>query len=220
MSSPDATRLRLFSKAQNSAGERVRIALNLKRVPFEYVAARALPPEDYLAMNPQGLMPTLDVGGQSLTQSLAILDYLEEMFPEPTILPGDPFLKAKSRAFAIAVSAELHSLTVSRVRKRLEHGHGQDADAVQAWYAHWTATTFGALEAELATRADTTPFCFADYPTIADITLIPQLHNARRFDCDLSPYPILGEISARCEALPAFRNARPDRQPDFAARPT
>lgn len=217
MLSPDATRLRLFSKAQNSAGERVRIALNLKLISFDYVAARELPPDDYTAMNPQGLMPTLEVGGKSLTQSLAVLEYLEEMFPEPTILPRDPFLKAKARSFALAVTAEFHSLTIGRVRRHLAEAHGQDAAAVQGWYEHWCATTLGALEAELGRREAATRFCFADYPTIADITLVPQLHNARRFNCDISGYPILGEISARCEDLPAFRDARPDRQPDYTA---
>ncbi len=152
--------LRLHTQARNSAGERVRIALNLKGVAYEYVPVPALANEAYRALNPQQLMPAMEVDGQVLTQSLAILEYLEEAYPEPSILPADPIARARSRAFAMAICAELHAVTVKRVRRRLPAGQ------VDGWYGHWTATTFTALEQMLAERAVVYPFCFADVPTL------------------------------------------------------
>ncbi|WP_411889111.1 maleylacetoacetate isomerase [Yoonia sp. SDW83-1] len=201
--------LRLHTQARNSAGERVRIALNLKVVAYEYVPIPALADEAYRALNPQQLMPAMEVDGRVLTQSLAILEYLEEAYPEPSILPADPIARARSRAFAMAICAELHAVIVKRVRKRLPTGQVDD------WYGHWTAKTFAALEQMLADRAVVYPFCFADFPTFADIVLVPQMANARRFDCDLSAYPALCGIDARCQALEAFRDARPECQVDY-----
>lgn len=208
-------RLKLHSAAQNSAGERVRIALNLKGLEFEYIPVSNTTSTDYIQRNPHALIPTLEVDGVDITQSLAAIEYLEDRFPEPTLLPADPALRAHSRSFAMAVCSELHSLTVRRVRRYLLAGLEVEEPKVENWYAHWTQVILNALEAQLATRTDKTEFCYADFPTFADIALVPQLANARRFNCDLSGFPILQEIEARCIVLPAFANARPEKQIDY-----
>ena len=158
--------LRLHTQAQNSAGERVRIALNLKGLPYEYIPIADLQGPAYVRVHPQRLMPALEANGNVITQSLAIIEYLEEICPAPSVLPSDPVARAQSRAFAMSICAELHALTVKRVRKQLP------SDQVDAWYAHWTAETLGALEQTLSRRRDQYRFCFADYPTIADICLV------------------------------------------------
>ncbi len=208
-------RLKLYSAAQNSAGERVRIALNLKGLEFEYVPVSKTTSPDYILRNPQALMPTLEVDDVNITQSLAAIEYLEDRFPNPTLLPADPVLKAHSRSFALAVCAELHALTVRRVRKYLLADMKVGEAKVDAWYARWTHVTLSALETRLADRQSETEFCFADFPTLADIALVPQLANARRFKCDLSGFPIMREIEARCAVLPAFVKARPEKQIDY-----
>ena len=207
--------LKLYSAAQNSAGERVRIALNLKGLDFEYIPVSSLKTEDYVRRNPQALMPTLEVDGFNITQSLAALEYLEAQFPNPPLLPKDPLLQAQSRSFALAICAELHALTVRRVRKYLLTEMAVQGSQVDAWYADWTHVTLSALETLLETRCSATDFCFADFPTFADIALVPQMANARRFECDLSDFPNLQEIETRCKALPAFAAARPEKQADY-----
>ncbi len=202
-------KLRLHTQAQNSAGERVRIALNLKQLGYEYIPIPALDTPEYRDINPQGLMPSLEVDGAVLTQSLAIMAYLEETVPTPTILPIDPVSRAQANAFALAICAELHALTVKRVRKRLPQSE------TQAWYEHWTQDTFAALENTLQQSTAKSLFCLADYPTVADIALVPQMENARRFGCDLTAYPTLRAIDARCQALAPFAAARPERQADY-----
>lgn len=207
--------LKLYTAAQNSAGERVRIALNLKGLDFEYIPVLKTTSPDYMRLNPQALMPTLVVDGFRITQSLAAIEYLEERFPNPTLLPTEPISKAHSRSFALAICAELHALTVKRVRKYLVAEMEVEGSQVDAWYSTWTNATLSALEARLVSRADVTDFCFADFPTYADIALVPQLANARRFNCNLSDFPNLLEIEAKCVALPEFVNARPENQVDY-----
>jgi len=207
-------RLRLHTRYQNSAGERVRIVLNLKGIGYEYVGTGSPRSESYRAINPQGLMPALEVDGQFVAQSTAIVELLEELFPEPPIFPGDAVARARVRAFANLICADLHPLNNQRVRRYLaERMQAPDA-AVQDWYANWIAEAFMALETEVAAHPATDRFCFGDQPTFADACLVPQMANARRFDCDLSPYPHLVRIDAACQALDAFAKARPDRQPD------
>lgn len=201
--------MRLYSRWQNSAGERVRIALYLKKIDFEYVPISSLPRGEYLNFNPQGLLPTLEVDGQFVGQSSAILEYLEEAYPGNTLLPEDPLLRAQSRAFAAHIASEIHSLTVKRVRKQIA------ADAVQDWVEHWHKRGFQALETTLRQRDTQSCYCYGDKPGWADLHLIPQLANARRFNVDISDYPLLLEIEANCVVLDAFQKARPENQPDF-----
>jgi len=210
-----AEALRLYTRWQNSAGERVRIALNLKNIAYEYVAVGSLPPGAYARINPQGLMPTLEVGGHFIPQSAAILDYLEENFPAPSLLPADPVRRAQARAFGAIVAAEMHAITVNRVRKFLASDLHVNEAGVQRWVIHWLGEGFAALEAMLAARPAEWPFCFGGAPGWADLHLVPQLANARRLACDLAAYPKLLAVEANCVGLDAFMRARPEAQPDF-----
>ncbi len=207
--------MRLYTRWQNSAGERVRIALNLKGIAYEYVPVGSLPPGEYRRINPQGLMPTLEVGGRFVAQSAAILAFLEETWPDPSLLPADPVLRAQARSFGAHIAAEMHAIMVNRVRKYLSEGMGLGDDKVAAWVRHWTAEGFTALEKTLASRPEAWPFCFGTAPGWADLHLVPQLANARRSGCDVSAYPLLLAVEANCVGLDAFQRARPDAQPDF-----
>jgi len=208
-------RLRLLSRWQNSAGERVRIALHLKGVPYEYVPVASLPSGEWRRLNPQGLMPALLVDGRPIAQSGAILEWLEETRPDPPLLPRDPLLRADARAFAALIASDLHPVNNNRVRRYLAERLGADDAAVRGWYAHWVRAAFEALEAALAARPEPWPFCFGDAPGWADLHLAPQMANARRFGCDLAPYPLLRAADARCRDLDAFRRATPEAQPDW-----
>ena len=207
--------MKLYSRWQNSAGERVRIALNLKGIAYDYVALRSLPPGEYRRINPQQLIPTLEVDGRFIAQSSAILEYLEESHPHPALLPADPILRAQARAFGAYVAAEMHAVTVNRVQQFLEGEMAIDAAGVNRWLGHWMTTGLEALEATLSRRTTEWQFCFGDAPGWADLHLIPQLANARRFHCDLSSYPKLLAVEASCVGLEAFKRARPQAQPDF-----
>ncbi len=207
--------MRLYSRWQNSAGERVRIALNLKGLDYEYVAVGSLPPGDYRRLNPQGLMPALRVGEHVIPQSTAILEYLEETHPEPALLPADPILRAQARAFAQLITSDLHPINNNRVRKYLSERQGASEEDARAWYHHWNGLALTALETALAARPRDWPFCFGAAPGWADLHLVPQMANARRFDCDLGPYPRLRAVDGRCQPLDAFRRARPEAQPDY-----
>lgn len=209
-------KIRLHTRAQNSAGERVRIALNLKNVEFEYVPIASTTAPSYISRNPQGLMPTLEVDGVCVSQSLAVIELLEEIFPEPTLYPREPIPRAQSRSFALAICSELHAITVHRVRKYLSKNCDANEQDIAHWYAYWTRTTLGSLEKILSVRKLSTEFCFADYPTVADLALVPQIANARRFNIDLSHFPILTRIDSRCAAMPEFLAARPENQIDYS----
>jgi maleylacetoacetate isomerase len=208
-------KLRLHTRAQNSAGQRVRIVLNLKGIAYEYVPIPSLSSEAYRAINPQGLMPALEIDGRFVTQSMAIIELLEELFPEPSVLPADPVLRAQSRAFAHLIAADLHPINNNRVRRYLTAAVGADETQVRAWYHHWLAPAFATLERQLARRERPFPFCFGERPGLADACLVPQVANARRFDCDLSRYPLLVAIDEACRGLDAFVRAAPEAQPDF-----
>ncbi len=209
--------MRLYTQARNSAGERVRIALGLKGVAYQYVAVPDLPREAYLALNPQGLMPALQVAdGRVIAQSAAILEYLEEAYSNPALLPADPVGRAEVRAFAQSITADLHPLNNHRVRRYLGSQLAADEAAVLGWYHHWTALALGALEATLARAGCGGPFCFGDRPGWADLHLVPQLRNARRFGCNLAGYPRLLAAEAACLPHPAFQAAHPAAQPDYA----
>ena len=206
--------IKLYSYHRNSAGERVRISLNLKGVPYAYVSAPALG-DAYRAINPQGLMPALDVDGRILVQSTAILEYLEERWPEPRLLPADPLLRAEARGFAQVIACEIHPLTVVRARKFLRSDLDADESEVDLWTGHWMGEGLATLEALLGRRPQAWPFCFGEQAGWADLYLIPQLRTARRLGTDLAPYPLLLDVEARCIDHDAFRRARPEHQPDF-----
>jgi maleylacetoacetate isomerase len=208
-------KLRLHTRYQNSAGQRVRIVLNLKGVPYEYVPIPSLSSDAYRRINPQGLMPALEIDGWFVAQSMAIIELLEELFPEPSILPEDPILRAEARSFAQLISADLHPINNNRVRRYLSDVLGADEGQVTAWYHHWVATAFASLETQLARREMQFPFCFGDRPGLAEACLAPQMANARRFGCDLSAYPLLVAIDDASRGLDAFVRAAPEAQPDF-----
>lgn len=206
--------MRLHTQAQNSAGERVRIALNLKGLAYEYVSIPDQKSAAWRSLNPQGLMPALEVDGVVIAQLGAILAWLEERWPDPALLPADALLRAQALAFAFHVAAEMHAMTTRRVRRFLGE-LGVEEAGVARWKAHWLGEAFTALEATLAARAEPWPFCFGEQPGWADLHLIPQMANARRFGVTLEPYPLLRGVEARCVALDAFRRARPESQPDY-----
>jgi maleylacetoacetate isomerase len=212
--------MRLYDYFRSSAAYRVRIALNVKGVaPDErtYVHLRMgnQRAQDYLALNPQGLVPALALDdGHVLTQSLAIVEYLEETHPEPPLLPRDPVGRARVRSIALAIACEIHPLNNLRVLNYLIGTLGATREQKDGWYRYWIDVGFEALERRLARDAATGTFCHGEGPTLADVCLVPQIANARRFDIDMSPYPTLTRIEGACLALPAFADAAPARQPD------
>lgn len=207
--------MRLITRWQNSAGERIRIALRLKGIDYTYVPINSLERGRFIELNPQGLLPALEVGGHIIAQSAAILDYLETTFPEPSLLPSDTVTRAEAKAFAALISSEMHSLTVQRVRKFLGQECGIEESGVERWVHHWLSLGFSALEATLARRPIHSAFTFGDRPGWADLHLIPQLSAARRLQCDIALYPRLLDVEQQCIGLDAFRLSRPEAQPDF-----
>ena len=207
--------LTLYSNYVNSAGERVRIALGLKGIDYDYVSVRQIGIQAYRAINPQGLMPTLMVDGTPIAQATAILEYLEETHPDRPLLPADPVLRARARAMGQFLTSEMHAIDVIRVRRYLAE-LGLDRDGVTRWQMHWFHTGFKALEQTLADRETAWPFCFGDAPGWADLHLAPQVHKGiSRFDVDMGDYPLIHGIYRACADLPAFVAARPENQPDY-----
>ena len=204
---------RLHDYFRSSAAYRVRIALNLKRVVYDSAPVDLLAGEqradDYVARNPQGLVPMLEIDGLELTQSLAIIDYLDARFPEPKLVPADPAARAKVLAMALVVACDIHPLNNLRVLRYLKEPLGIEQDARDAWYRHWIIQGLEALEALAAPHAGA--FLFGDAPGLADICLVPQLYNARRFAVPLDAYPTLLRADASAAALDAFADAHPDR---------
>lgn len=212
--------MKLYSFFRSSAAYRARIALNVKGLKYEYVAKHLLKNSgehrhaDYLALNPQGLVPALEHDGVVIGQSLAILEYLEEVFPEPPLLPKSAFDRAAVRAMALLIACDIHPLNNLRVLNYLKAPLAQDSESVAAWYRHWITTGFIALEQMAARHTYDAQYCFGKSVTVADILLVPQVANARRFQTDLSPFPTLMKIVTHLESLPAFVAARPEAQPD------
>ncbi|HTL75958.1 MAG TPA: maleylacetoacetate isomerase [Casimicrobiaceae bacterium] len=212
--------MRLYDYFRSSAAYRVRIALNLKGVApdertFVHLRMGGQRAQDYLALNPQGLVPALALDeGAVLTQSLAIVEYLDETHPEPPLLPADPIGRARVRAIALSIACDIHPLDNLRVLNYLIGTLGVAREQKDGWYRYWIDVGFEALEKALARDRATGRFCHGDAPTLADVCLVPQMANARRFDIDLSPYPTLMRIESACLALPAFADAAPARQPD------
>jgi maleylacetoacetate isomerase len=206
---------------RSSAAYRLRIALNLKglRTEFRSIHLRRgdQRSEAYTALNPQGLVPALETDdGAVLTQSLAIIEWLDETHPDPALLPKDALGRARARAFAQVIACDVHPLQNLRVLRYLKSELGQEQDGLDAWCRHWIAPGLAACEA-LATRQPEGRFAFGDVPGLAEICLVPQMFSADRFGLDLAPYPRLRGLRERCEALPAFADAHPSKQPDAEA---
>ncbi|MBS0510185.1 MAG: maleylacetoacetate isomerase [Proteobacteria bacterium] len=212
--------MKLYTYFRSSAAYRVRIALHLKGLEYDAVPvhlARSGGEQhqpDYRALNPAGLVPAMEDDGQVLTQSLAIIEYLDETHPQPPLLPGSPADRARIRAIAQAIACDIHPINNLRVLQYLQRELGANEAQKNAWYRHWIEVGLAAVEAMLAGDARTGAFCHGDTPTLADCCLVPQVFNARRFDCSLEPYPTITRIAARCESLEAFRKAAPANQPD------
>jgi maleylpyruvate isomerase len=209
--------LRLYSYFRSSAAYRVRIALGLKGLDKEIIPVNLLTGEqqstDYRAINPQGLVPALSTDGNLLTQSLAIIEYLEETCPEPPLLPNNPVARAQVRSLAHQIAMDIHPLNNLRVLKYLEQEVFLDETARQRWYQHWIGEGFRATEASLCDLGSNGKFCVGQAPSLADICLVPQVYNARRYNCDLSPYPLIVSVDEHCNGLPAFQEAAPESHP-------
>jgi maleylacetoacetate isomerase len=210
--------MKLFGFFRSSAAFRVRIALNLKGLPHEdgfiHLRRGDQRREDYLAVNPQGLVPALEADGHTLIQSMAIIEYLDETHPEPPLLPRDPSGRARVRALAEIVACDIHPINNLRVLRYLMRPLGHDQAALETWYNHWIASGFDAIERLLASDAHTGAFCHGDAPGLADIALVPQVVNSERYQLDLSPYPTISRIHENCMRLDAFIKAHPNNQPD------
>ena len=206
----------LFDYFRSSAAFRVRIALNLKALAYERSFIHLRKGDQrapaYREKNPQGLVPTLAVGGRHLTQSLAIIEYLEERHPYPPLLPAGAEDRAWVRSIALAIACDIHPIDNLRVLQYLARELGVGEPARDDWYRHWIREGFEAIEAQLAEHSGR--HCFGDSPTLADVCLVPQVFNSQRLDLDLAPYPRIRAIHAACMQLPAFADAQPSRQPD------
>jgi maleylpyruvate isomerase len=210
--------MKLYGYFRSSAAFRVRIALNLKKLDYEnafiHLRRGGQTEPEFLGVNPQGLVPALETGGHTLTQSLPIIEYLDEMHPEPPLLPRDAAGRARVRALAAIVACDIHPLNNLRVLHYLQGPLGHDQGAIETWYNHWIDSGFRALEGLLAGDRRTAAFCHGDRPGLADIALVPQVVNAERYRLDLSPYPTIARIFETCMKLDAFAAAHPGRQPD------
>lgn len=203
---------------RSSASYRVRIALNLKGLNYEQknyaLAKKEHKTEEFLSKNPQGLIPALEIDGKIITQSLAIMEYLDHLAPECLMLPKDPDERARVQSLSYAIACEIHPLLNLRILQYLKNDLDQDQQGVNKWYHHWIKQEFTALEKKLSSEAATGTFCHGDTPGLADCVLVPQVYNANRFECDLSDYPTIGRINEECLKLKAFADAVPENQPD------
>ena len=212
--------MRLYTYFRSSAAFRVRIALNLKGLAYEPAFVHLPKGEhrrpEYAAVDPQALLPTLVDGERVLSQSLAIIEYLEETRPEPRLLPIDAPGRARVRSLSLLVACEIHPLNNLRTLQHLKRALGQGEEQINAWYRHWIADGFTKLEADLNRNAGggAGRFCYGDAPTMADCCLVPQVFNAKRYSADLGPYPTLMRIFDACMKLEAFDRAQPSKQPD------
>ena len=212
--------LQLYSFWRSSAAYRVRIALHHKGLPFATIAKHLVRDggeqrkADYLAVNPQGLVPALADDGQVIPQSLAICEYLEETHPEPRLLPGGALDRATIRSLALAVACDIHPLNNISVTGYVRSEFAADDAAINRWIAHWIQRGFGAIEQRVQRLSKDGRHCFGSSVTLADVCLVPQMYNARRFKVDVSAFPTLVAVCAHLESLPAFAAARPEAQPD------
>jgi len=210
--------MQLYNFFRSGTSHRLRIALNLKGLDYDYVAVDLRTDEhlgaQFTALNPQGLVPALVDGELTLIQSPAIIEWLEERYPTPALLPSDVDERARVRALAAIVGCDIHPINNRRILEYLRKTLGCDEAAVLRWCATWISAGFDALEALLAADKSRGQFCFGNAPTLADVYLVPQVESARRFNVDLGPYPNIVAIDRRCGELDAFRRAAPAVQPD------
>jgi maleylpyruvate isomerase len=210
--------MKLYNFFRSGTSHRLRIALNLKGLAYEYVPVDLRSEQhlgaEYKALNPQGLVPALVDDGRVLIQSPAIIEWLEERYPSPALLPADPEARARVRALAAIVGCDVHPVNNRRILEALRHDFGADDAAVNRWCATWIRAGFDAIEALLAADPERGEFCFGHTPTLADVYLIPQVESARRFKVDLARWPRVMGIDAVCARLEPFRQAAPALQPD------
>lgn len=220
MTAEQPDQLILYDYWRSSASYRVRISLHIKGLQFEQRAVNLVREggeqntDVYRRLNPQGLVPALVHGDRVFTQSLAICEYLDETFPQPPLLPGDPQLKALARAMALSIACDIHPLNNLRVQQYLKGKLSISTEQVRAWMNHWVYMGFAALESHLAGSGATGSCCIGDEPGLADCFLVPQVYNAERFNCDLSSFPTISRIVEYCRGLQAFSAAAPAGQPD------
>jgi maleylpyruvate isomerase len=212
--------MKLYNFFRSGTSHRLRIALNLKGLSVEAIPVN-LRTEEHLttsfkALNPQGLVPVLEHEGTVFTQSPAIIEWLEERYPEPALLPANPEDRARVRALASIVGSDIHPINNRRVLECLRRQFGADEAAVNAWCSTWISAGFGAIEALLAADAARGEFCFGGAPTVADVYLVPQVESARRFNIDIQCWPHIARVDAACAQLDAFRRASPGAQADAA----
>ncbi len=212
--------MRLYNFFRSGTSHRTRIALNLKGLSYEYIPVNLRAGEDrsdrYLALNPQGLVPLLELEERRLIQSPAIIEFLEERWPDPPLLPSDIFGRARVRALAAMIGCDIHPINNLRILNELRGTFGADEAAVKGWCGKWITAGFEAIEQLLDEDPQRGRFCYGDSPTLADVYLVPQVYSARRFEVDLASFPIIAEIDRACEVLDAFRTAAPAIQPDAA----
>ncbi|WP_419418770.1 maleylacetoacetate isomerase [Legionella sp. D16C41] len=207
--------MKLYDYYRSSASYRVRIALNLKNISYETFSVHLVNnggeqhAPNYTKLNPQGLVPTLDENGHILNQSLAIIEYLEEINPTPPLLPQTPLGRAQVRSLALIIACDIHPLNNLRVLNRLRHQFNAEEENVKSWYYHWLKEGFDAFERRLQNMPHKGQVCYGSEVTLADICLIPQVYNAKRFGFPLTEYPLINEINTYCLTLPAFKNAAP-----------
>ncbi len=212
--------MQLYNYFRSSASYRVRIALALKGLEYDYIPVHLTRneqfKESYAALSPARLVPLLRDGESIVTQSLAIVEYLDELHPQPPLLPGDATARARIRALALDVACEIHPLNNLRVLRYLVNDLKVSEDDKNRWYLHWVETGLEAVEQQLATHPGTGRFCHGDAPTLADVVLVPQIHNAKRMDCRLDHVPTVMRIFEACMGLDAFAKTQPSACPDAA----
>jgi maleylpyruvate isomerase len=213
--------VKLHGFFRSGSSHRLRIALNLKEVAYEYIAVNLRSEEHlsarYKALNPQGFVPTLETDGEVLIQSPAIVEWLEERFPTPPLLPADPRDRARVRALAAIVGCDIHPVNNRRILEYLRGPLGCDEGTINTWCATWITAGFDTIEALIAADRDPGEYCIGHAPTLADVYLVPQVESARRFKMDVSRWPLISAVDAACNRLDAFRRAAPALQPDAIA---